>query len=547
MKKCLLLLSAMLCLSAGAQTTISSFENFPSMEDGTEFTFDSELVTLYQNGKYLFTRSIVAVTDTAGETSYYSYPGLVYGNAGQTYTNGDIIPGGWSATKTTYKGMPEAQYPSGLQETTGQIDNADVWAAPLNYSGYIKYMTDETYFDYFAGEYMTFGPVSLSGISGNNFTISETAFDWDTYDYVTYSMPGYNMFYRTVTLPTDTTMQYTVTGFYYIYNNAMQFVPIAFEEYIEPSDLYGAWYYGIDGEKYRITDELYVVQPTAAGEPEEQSSNYIYITDNLWEYNYYGWIIDWLPTYMAIDVQGDAELYDKIASMQTIEAGTLVATIASNYTNPRLIVTEAPVASDNTTELEFTQVNLNDTLKTNGHSIYGITAVYKVIDGVEYLMGWDENFDLWQPFKLDRRYMGDVQLEDGEQYYFDRVVVKQLTAWSSNDPISELNAPAAAQPFQVKKALNESKPSVRRAAPSKAPQRMNPKDPRYYDNMLLCPLNGDVIPTAISEVNTDNNKQVSAVEYVNIAGQTSNVPFDGLNIVITRYTDGSQQATKVMK
>jgi hypothetical protein len=37
------------------------------------------------------------------------------------------------------------------------------------------------------------------------------------------------------------------------------------------------------------------------------------------------------------------------------------------------------------------------------------------------------------------------------------------------------------------------------------------------------------------------------VKYVNIAGIESAVPFDGLNLVVTTYTDGTKAAAKVIK
>ncbi len=42
-------------------------------------------------------------------------------------------------------------------------------------------------------------------------------------------------------------------------------------------------------------------------------------------------------------------------------------------------------------------------------------------------------------------------------------------------------------------------------------------------------------------------KEVLSHTYYNLAGMSSSKPFDGVNIVITRYTDGSQTATKVLK
>lgn len=50
--------------------------------------------------------------------------------------------------------------------------------------------------------------------------------------------------------------------------------------------------------------------------------------------------------------------------------------------------------------------------------------------------------------------------------------------------------------------------------------------------------------TAISTVAGD--KQEVSRTYYNVAGVASDKPFDGINIVVTRYSDGSQTATKVM-
>ena len=51
--------------------------------------------------------------------------------------------------------------------------------------------------------------------------------------------------------------------------------------------------------------------------------------------------------------------------------------------------------------------------------------------------------------------------------------------------------------------------------------------------------------TAVEKVNAD--KQIDKVTYVNVAGQQSEVPFDGMNIVVTTYTDGTSSTTKVIK
>jgi len=48
-------------------------------------------------------------------------------------------------------------------------------------------------------------------------------------------------------------------------------------------------------------------------------------------------------------------------------------------------------------------------------------------------------------------------------------------------------------------------------------------------------------------VYTDVNKPVESVTYVNAQGMQSSKPFDGVNLVVTRYTDGTTSTTKVVR
>ncbi len=57
--------------------------------------------------------------------------------------------------------------------------------------------------------------------------------------------------------------------------------------------------------------------------------------------------------------------------------------------------------------------------------------------------------------------------------------------------------------------------------------------------------NGEGIPTAVAGIYTD--RQVVDVKYVNPQGLQSNRPFDGMNIVVTRYNDGSVTTSKVVR
>ncbi|MBQ1485402.1 MAG: hypothetical protein IIZ44_02970, partial [Muribaculaceae bacterium] len=51
--------------------------------------------------------------------------------------------------------------------------------------------------------------------------------------------------------------------------------------------------------------------------------------------------------------------------------------------------------------------------------------------------------------------------------------------------------------------------------------------------------------SGINQITGD--KTVASVRYINVSGQESETPFDGVNIVVTTYTDGSSTTAKVMK
>ena len=51
--------------------------------------------------------------------------------------------------------------------------------------------------------------------------------------------------------------------------------------------------------------------------------------------------------------------------------------------------------------------------------------------------------------------------------------------------------------------------------------------------------------TGVNDVNAA--KTVTSVKYINAAGMVSDTAFDGINIVVTKYADGSQSTAKVVK
>jgi len=62
---------------------------------------------------------------------------------------------------------------------------------------------------------------------------------------------------------------------------------------------------------------------------------------------------------------------------------------------------------------------------------------------------------------------------------------------------------------------------------------------------IVYPLNlSDDVVTGINNV---TGKTVAGVKYYNLAGMESDRPFEGVNIIVTTYTDGSRSSAKVLK
>ena len=68
---------------------------------------------------------------------------------------------------------------------------------------------------------------------------------------------------------------------------------------------------------------------------------------------------------------------------------------------------------------------------------------------------------------------------------------------------------------------------------------------KFYVKKINKTKSGQGIPTAITTVN--GGAQVESVRYYNVAGIESEKPFAGMNIVVTRYSDGTTTTTKIVK
>ena len=109
-------------------------------------------------------------------------------------------------------------------------------------------------------------------------------------------------------------------------------------------------------------------------------------------------------------------------------------------------------------------------------------------------------------------YNGTPSLHDGTVYKFHAIVNRNDKEYGPNNPIS---------------------------AKDELP---------FSEHITVLPIDltgDDNIITAINTVSA--NGEVKSVKYVNVAGIVSDTPFQGVNIVVTEYTDGSRTTSKMLR
>ena len=141
-------------------------------------------------------------------------------------------------------------------------------------------------------------------------------------------------------------------------------------------------------------------------------------------------------------------------------------------------------------------------------------------------------------------FKADLSLSSDQQIYHD---YDNISAWitESNDP--SFNGQQFLYTFDavVRKNPNYSNPA------SGAPRRIQPgtgdfeQNPAYIVYPIISNYQNPEGVVSVKEVL--GNKAIESVHYYNMMGMEGKTPFEGINIVVTRYTDGSTSTIKVMK
>ena len=476
---------------------LDSLHHLSDLPEGTAFQFTSDVYVNYQWNEYLWVMQL----DEEG----YAYAGLIYGDTGKQYPLGAVIPAGWTGVKQTYKGLVEMVNPAHFMNAKNILDE-EYWS-PFDCTGGVSYISNpgeawENYKVYVQG-------VQLSDIdSRGNFTITSHETD-EQGNPVVATLAGYNKFgidYPDV----DPTEVYAVEGMMTIYNGVMELYPIAF--YGDSGiKLWKVLYEGEDGTQYKVSDTLYVAAAV-------EGAKLVFVTDNVDEIYYdtyaewgYAEWMDWYPDWIALDCSGDEELFNAFAEAEVLMPGTVKGVLADRLTNPRLELVSAPAALDDVELPALTMFRYdlsNDYLTALGNEVGRADGYFRFINGAPCLCSEQDTVVVDLNFDFAPELEDEMAAKEGCQFGL-------LCVFTLDEPWEE-NADAPMR-------------------------RIHSTDENYYENYTIHPL-AILSCAAVEEI--EAGKQVVDVKYISPAGNISQQPLDGVNIVVKTHSDGSRTATK---
>lgn len=84
-------------------------------------------------------------------------------------------------------------------------------------------------------------------------------------------------------------------------------------------------------------------------------------------------------------------------------------------------------------------------------------------------------------------------------------------------------------------------------APQYTPTAPSSSSPGFYMVYPLDLMSSDGAATSVREIRSQMSTEIDSIRYYNIMGQESETPFDGINIEVIRYKDGSSISKKILR
>ena len=182
--------------------------------------------------------------------------------------------------------------------------------------------------------------------------------------------------------------------------------------------------------------------------------------------------------------------------------------------NPEFAIIKTLSNEDAVTPVEAEPVPhlMTSTLSFKPNEVVSIKGFYFKEEAEENLRAYSgQSGERGQSLTINNSWAGDLGFENGKQYNISKGVVQLKAAWEKVD----------------------------------APALIKPSDDLAFKNYVIYPFEKTGIATGVEDVNAD--KTISSVRYYNVAGVESATEFEGVNLVVTTYTDGTTSTVKVVK
>lgn len=588
---------------------VHSIAEFLALDDDEEVYFMNPVTVLFDYSQNSSGgQEYIWVKDRTGYTQFFITPAFDNTDFVPKYENGDVIPAGFKVKKNYYD---KGQYYQGmcsnddLETFVDATEKALADPEQVLLSELLENPAD------YNNRYLYINKLQVSDVSGLNFSVSadengdnvsEVAGGSAIVGYNKYNSPAWKNKQGDVVgvaLPTDD-KYYNVTFIFQSWQNGYEMMPIEFTEWQDNSvrleDLVAT---GVEDNQYTISntliaarvtwddskgkfaifakdDEMYANkrypaegQETYLIEFESQDGTFVNTVEQS-DYDQSNWIEILIPSDIT-DKTTNPNAYEsaledlKSTYQNKILAGGSISGTYVDALNPTIEVSRVPTVEVNSTytpNIYCTGNFLAENIDADGAMSYRddelggeyfffmdskpqefckVVWAYFIGNDNYFVAPAQEGYDI-NGHKFRGSFLADMSLCE------DYRVSAQTPVASCFSPSNSYGEEQMLYGFE---AIVRKNPAAWNGGSNGAPSRIQP----YEDGKESTPLY-IVYPLSQGSDSSDNvtaveevaaSKTVKSVRYYNLMGMESEQPFQGINIVVTRYSDGSISTVKVMR
>ncbi len=579
---------------------VSSIAEFLELNNGEEAIFDNPVVVLFdysqaRNSNYEPNgQEYIWIKDRTGYTQLFIQPAFdnTQGGFVPKYENGDVIPAGFKVKKNYFENGQYYQAMctdthSTFQEADSkaladpeQVTLSELLANPANYNN----------------RYLYINKLQVSNVDGLNFRIatdengdnvSEVQGGTAIVGYNKYNSPAWKNKQGVVIgvdLPTDNNY-YNVKFIFQKWQNGYEIMPIEFTPWQQTSlRLEDLVQVGVEGQPYTISNQLHAVEVTWDNNrgkfaifakddemyanksyPTADQENYLIRYENgtfineveQKDYDQSNWIEILIPSDVTQKDPNNPNYQSMLDGLkETFENKILAAgSISGTYVdalNPTIEVTTRPTPESASTYAPNIYCTANFPMYNyeNGGA-QGNDGIYFMMDPKPH----EFCKVVWAYYGGSGNYFIAPQREGDEinGHDFKGSFLANMSLCEDIDVVYDEVAPYFSNSTDAG-LLYGFNAIIRKTEANQAngaPHRILPSDSGTEANPAYV-----VYPLNASSTSSDNvvdvkellgGKTIESIHYYNTMGMEGKTPFEGINIVVTRFTDGSTSTYKVMK